>query len=121
VVVCVGESLTVPEACELVVTFRVVDAAVAVIAIDVAFDVCHVSVTLCPESIELALAEKTRVGAFAFWLEEEPPPEQAHKLHRATGNNPKAIRRKFLYVIRCRRGTGYRYPTCEIEMLRARG
>lgn len=90
--VCVGESLTVPDASELVVTFRVVDPAVAVIVIDVAPDVCHVNVTLCPEAIELALAEKTRVGALAFWVVE--PPEQAHKLHNATGTNTKPIQRK---------------------------
>jgi len=87
----------VPEACELVVTFRVVDAAVAVIVIEVAFDVCHVNVTLCPEAIEFVLAEKTRVGAFTFGLEE--PPEQALMLHKATGTNPKAIRRKFLVIV----------------------
>src|SRR6266567_3324495 len=54
VVVCVGESATLPAACELVVTVRVEAPAVAVIVTDVAFVACQFNVTLCPALMELA-------------------------------------------------------------------
>ena len=63
VVVCVGESVMVPEAFELVVRVRVEEPAAPVIVTDVAFVVCQVSVTLCPSAIDLALADSVTVGA----------------------------------------------------------
>ena len=60
--VCVGESETLPDACVLFVTVRVVPPALAVIVTDEAFVVCHVSVTLCPLLIAVLLAENVRVG-----------------------------------------------------------
>ncbi len=48
-VFAVGVSVAVPDACELVVTVRVVDPAAAVIVTDVAFKVCQLIETLCPE------------------------------------------------------------------------
>jgi hypothetical protein len=61
-VVCVGESATLPDACELFVTVRDAPPAAAVIMTDDAFVVCHESVTLCPLLIELLLAENVSVG-----------------------------------------------------------
>lgn len=57
-----GESLTLPDACVLVVNVWVDEPAVAVIVTDVAFALCQVSVTLCPERIEGALAVRVTVG-----------------------------------------------------------
>lgn len=62
-VVCVGESLTEPDACELVVTVREDEPAAAVMVIPVALLACQVKVTLCPELIEVELAEKFTVGS----------------------------------------------------------
>lgn len=61
--VCVGESFTVPDACELVVRVRVEEPAEAVIVTDVAFVACQVSVTLCPLLIEAGLAASVTLGA----------------------------------------------------------
>jgi len=58
----VGESATLPDACELFVTVRDAPPAAAVIMTDDAFVVCHESVTLCPLLIELLLAENVSVG-----------------------------------------------------------
>ena len=54
--VWVGESVTVPDACELDVTVRVVLPAVAVIVTVVAFVACQLRVMLCPEVIDVGLA-----------------------------------------------------------------
>lgn len=60
--VCVGESATLPAACELFVTVRVVPPAAAVIVTDEALVVCHDSVTLCPLLMLVLLAENVRLG-----------------------------------------------------------
>ena len=62
VVFWVGESLTLPEACGLVLNVRVDDPAVAVIVTPVAFVLCQFSVTLCPEVMEVGLALSVTVG-----------------------------------------------------------
>jgi hypothetical protein len=58
----VGESLTLPDAFELVVTVRVVVPAVAVIVKESAFDDCHFRVTLWPEVMDLESADNDTVG-----------------------------------------------------------
>lgn len=90
-----GESVTLPDACELEVRLRVEEPAVAVIVTCVALDICHVRVTLWPGLIIVALAEKTRLGGFDFALFEP----QAHRPHKASGTIPEAIQRKlFLFI-----------------------
>jgi hypothetical protein len=59
-VVAVGESFTLPEACELVVTVRPSD---VVILTEVEFEACQLKVTLWPDVIVPVLAEKVMVGA----------------------------------------------------------
>lgn len=71
--VCVGESETLPKACELFVTVRVVPPAAAVMVTEEAFVVCHDSVTLCPLLMEVLLAENVSVGEPDFWLPPSPP------------------------------------------------
>lgn len=66
--VCVGESATLPDACELLVTVRVVPPAVAVIVTDEALVVCHDSVTLCPLLMLVLLAENVRLGEPDPWF-----------------------------------------------------
>jgi hypothetical protein len=63
VVVCVGESCTLPEAFALVVTVRVEDPAVAVIVTEVELPVCQLKVTLCPVLMEVELGVSVTVGA----------------------------------------------------------
>jgi len=67
-----------------VVTVRVEEPAVAVIVTDVAFVACQFNVTLCPALIELALAEKTRVG----FVELPDSPTQEQSPHKAIGIVP---------------------------------
>ena len=73
--VCVGESITLPPACELVATLRVVEPAVAVIVTDMAFVLCQLKVTLCPEIIEVGLADNAIVGV--LWPEPISPQPQS--------------------------------------------
>lgn len=54
----VGVSVTVPDACELVVRFRDAEPAAAVIVIDVAFNVCQLIETLWPEVMAVGLMVK---------------------------------------------------------------
>jgi hypothetical protein len=61
-VVCVGESVALPEAWELFTTVRDAPPATAVITTDDALVLCHISVTLCPLAIEVLLVENVRVG-----------------------------------------------------------
>jgi hypothetical protein len=61
-VVCVGESVALPEAWELFTTVRDAPPAAAVITTDDALVLCQLSVTLCPLAIEVLLAENVRVG-----------------------------------------------------------
>lgn len=84
VVVCVGESFTVPAACELVVTVREVEPepVEAVIVTVVALVAFQLSVTLCGGVIVLVFAEKTRVGG-AELCEGLPLPPQAQRPKRA--------------------------------------
>lgn len=90
VVVCAGESLTLPEAVDVEARVRVELPAVAVIVTAVAFVVCQLRVTLCPALIEFTLAEKTRVGAVLGPPEVLPPagPPQALSPHKANGIIP---------------------------------
>jgi hypothetical protein len=64
VVVCVGESFTVPAACELVVTFREVEPEPvdAVMVTEVELVACQLSVTLCPDVIVFVFGEKIKLG-----------------------------------------------------------
>jgi hypothetical protein len=85
---------------ELVINVRADDPAVAVIVTDAALVAFQFRVTLCPELIEFAFAEKTKVGGV------EPLPvlvllllEQEDK-HKAVAINPRAIPRKQIVVIR---------------------
>jgi hypothetical protein len=87
-----------PIACVLVVTVFVAVPAFAVIVTDVAFEACQLSLTLWPALIELGLAEKVRVGAAEVWIEVFRP--QALRPHKAIGNIPQVIQRKFLELIR---------------------
>lgn len=58
----VGESVTLLDACALVVTVRVEEPAVAVIVTEVALALCQLRVTLCPVSIEVGLTARVTVG-----------------------------------------------------------
>ena len=60
--VCDGESVTLPDACELFTTVRDALPALAVMVIEDALLACHVSVTLCPAPIDVLLAEKVKLG-----------------------------------------------------------
>lgn len=85
-VVCVGESFTVPDACEVEVSVRAAEPAVAVIVTALALVLCQFSVTLCPALIEFVLAENTRVGVVS-----RPKPLQALIPHNASGMSPPVI------------------------------
>ena len=93
--VCVGESLTLPEASEVPVKVRVEVPAVAVMVTAVAFVVCQLRVTLCPALIELALAEKMRVGAVLG----PARPLQAVSPHKANGMIPLVMQRTLFLLI----------------------
>jgi len=62
-VVCVGESFTDPDVCEVVVRVRVEEPAEAVIATEVALVACQVMVTLCPLLIDPGLAASVTLAA----------------------------------------------------------
>lgn len=82
--------MTEPATCELVVNVRVEDPTVAVIVTDVALVACQFRVTLCPELMEFAFAEKIRVGGLEPLLVLAVlPPEQEHKHNIPI--NPRAI------------------------------
>ena len=89
-----GESVTLPEACELVVTVRVDEPALAVIVTEVALADCQLSVTVCPALIAPELAEKTRSGG--------PPllsPLQPESANKATGIAPQVTQRNnFVFI-----------------------
>jgi len=65
----VGASFTEPDTCELVVTVRVEEPAVAVIVTDVALVDCQVRVTLCPVLMEVGLAARLTLGVDDVALE----------------------------------------------------
>ena len=78
VVVSVGESVTLPDTCELVVTVRVLVPAVAVTVTELAFDDCHFKVTVWPDvmDFESAVSETVGVeGAGLDILEHENSPQ----------------------------------------------
>ena len=89
-----GESVTLPVACELVVTVRVAEPALAVIVTEVALADCQFSVTDCPALIAPELAENTRSGG--------PPllsPLQPESANRATGIAPQVTQRNnFVFI-----------------------
>ena len=88
--VCVGVSLTDPDACELVVTVRVEEPEVAVTVTDVAFVACHVSVTLCPLVIDGVLAARVTLGVDDVALDE---PAHEERLQTAKSRIPQEIQR----------------------------
>ena len=100
-----------PRACELVLSVRVDEPDVAVILIEVELVVCQLSVMLCPSLIDVALEEKTRVGAgvtfggggAGFWPEHEQRPKSA------IGAMLDATQRKLIVFIRCMRAAEYRF------------
>lgn len=67
-----GASVTLPDACELVVKVRVAPPAVAVIVTEVAFALCQFNVTVCPALIAPELAENTRSGALPLLSPVQP-------------------------------------------------
>lgn len=95
VVVCVGESFTLPEALDVEVTVLVALPAVAVIVTAVAFVACQLRATLCPALIELTLAEKMRVGSVVG----PARPLQALSPHRANGIIPLIMQRTLFLLI----------------------
>jgi hypothetical protein len=90
----VGESVTLPAACELVVTVRVAEPALAVTVTEVASADCQFSVTVCPALIAPELAENTRSGG--------PPlltPLQPESANKATGIAPQVTQRNnFVFI-----------------------
>jgi hypothetical protein len=79
-----------------VVTARVVEPAVAVMVTEVELAVCQLKVTLCPEPIDDALAEKVRDGAvdvFELVAQEQAPP-------RASRSVPHEIQRRHCFVMK---------------------
>jgi hypothetical protein len=102
VVLWVGASFTEPDACELVVTVRVEEPAVAVIVTEVAFVARHVSATLCPPLIDAGLAASATFGADEELALEVPP--QQDKPQTANSRVPDEIQRTaeqfiFLYAV----------------------
>jgi hypothetical protein len=97
-VVCCGESVTLPDACELVTTVRDALFAFAVIMTDDALLACHVSVTLCPVPIDVLLAENVRLGAPDFDTPCDPQPVSVVKTMIA--KEKKAIKRSARDFIR---------------------
>lgn len=95
VVVCAGESFTLPEAWDVPGSVRVELPAVAVIVTEVAFVVCQLRVTLCPALIEFTLAEKMRVGAAL----DPPTPLQALSPHKANVIIPLVMQRILFLLI----------------------
>jgi hypothetical protein len=103
-VVWVGASFTEPDACELVVTVRVDEPAVAVIVTDVALVACHVSVTFCPLLTDAVLAASVTLGADEELAWEVPPQED--KPQTANNRVPDKIQRtaeQFIIFICCLR------------------
>lgn len=105
-----GESVTLPVACELVVTVRVDEPAVAVMVTELALALCQLSVTVCPALIAPELAENTRSGG--------PPllrPLQPESANRATGIAPQVTQRNKLVFIFVS-GTAFPKSPCDIQM-----
>ncbi|HET9304596.1 MAG TPA: hypothetical protein VFO46_01085 [Candidatus Sulfotelmatobacter sp.] len=97
--VCAGESFTLPEAWDVPESVRVALPAVAVIVTAVAFVVCQLRVTLCPALIELALAEKMRVGAALGAVLGPARLLQAVSPHKANGIIPLVMQRTLFLLI----------------------
>jgi hypothetical protein len=101
VVVCVGESFTVPAASELVVTVREVEPEPvdAVMVTVVEFVAFQLRVTLCPAAMVFVFAEKIMVGV-AELCEGLPLPLQAQRPKRAQIKLAKPIVRKnFSFIL----------------------
>jgi len=92
-VVCVGVSVTLPSACELASTF-LIDVP-AVIVTDVALVLCQLSVTVCPEMIEVGLADRVTVGAGV----PEPLSPQPDRPAKTSGIAPQMIQRTDFVLI----------------------
>ena len=107
-----GESVTLPVACELVVTVRVAEPAVAVIITDVALVDCQFSVTVYPALIAPELAENIRSGG--------PPllsPLQPESANRATGIAPQLTQRNnFVLISFLRSWHCLAQKACDIQM-----
>jgi hypothetical protein len=94
----VGESFTLPEACELVATVREPEPTEAVIVTEVAFVSCQANATLCPAVIVFVFAENTMPGmAGIVFCEETPLQPQSAK--RATSTVPKLTLRRLCWFI----------------------
>jgi hypothetical protein len=101
-VVCDGESVTLPDACELFTTVRDALPALAVMVIEDALLACHVSVTLCPAPIDVLLAEKVKLGepgAPGFDMACDPQPVSVVKTIIAKKKKP--VRRSVHDFITC--------------------
>ena len=94
VVVCVGESVTFPEACELVITVREAEPEEPVMVTDVAFVACQVKVTICPAVIAFVLTEKNMAGVAEVWRSGagDPPPQLMKTVARAKGRKVRTCR-----------------------------
>jgi hypothetical protein len=88
----VGESFTLPEACELVTTVRVAETVEAVIVTDVVPEACQVRTTLCPAAIVFVFAEKTMLGIPGGVG--EPVPAHAQRAKRTRSTVPKLTLRR---------------------------
>ena len=91
--------MTEPATFELVINVRADEPAVAVIVTDVALVAFQFSVTLCPELMELVLAEKTRVGGVEPLLVLELLLLEQEDKHNTVAINPRAIPRKQIVII----------------------
>jgi hypothetical protein len=120
VVVCVGESFTVPAASELVVTVREVEPEPvdAVMVTVVEFIAFQLRVTLCPAAIVFLLAEKIMVGVPEL-CEGLPLPLQAQRPKRAQSKLTKPIlRTNFSFILpRPCFASGVQMPRCWPELL----
>jgi len=92
----VGVSVTLPDACGLVVRVFVEDPAVAVIETDVALVLCQLTVTLCPGLMDAGLTDSVMVGGGVF----ETP--VAHPLipAKTADKVPRATQQKRVFLIR---------------------
>ncbi len=115
-VVCVGESLMLPDAFELVVRVRIEDPAAAVIVTEVALDDCQFRVTGCPDVIDFALAVSVMVGT-EFWPELETPLQELRP-QRAANMVAQAMLPRNLLSIRRKVSPNM---TCATEMPRLIG
>ncbi len=115
--VAVGVSCTLPEAFELVVRLRVEVPAVAVMVTEVALEDCQLSVTDCPELMEVELAVSVTLGVdgnvvLGLLAQEERPQAASSKIPQEGEQRffrlmclcPGPVERDTAREIRCRTG-----------------